>query len=229
LKLVATTTAVGIGLLGVGGLAVALPTSNGDPTHAFTKRDQQWAKKIVLRKADLPTGVKWNAYSTGGAGGSGGGGVACPGARTDNSDLTETGEAGSPLFYDANRVFVIFSAAWIFKTSAQAASFSDRLTAAMSHCGAAQLKSEVGATKSARLLSYGPLPIRGTHRWWNYRIVLELHAQGQTFKSFVDLGLGQVGRATGWLILHGAYRPIAPSVEAELVHVVQVRMGKSPH
>jgi hypothetical protein len=61
-----------------------------------------------------------------------------------------------------------------------------RLEHAMTHCGAAALKSEVGATKSARLVSYGPHPIPGTRPWWNYRIVLSIHAQGRTLKSFVD-------------------------------------------
>src|SRR5262249_13959786 len=63
-------------------------------------------------------------------------------------------------------------------------------------------------------------PGSGTHNWFNYRIVVKLHAKGQTLKSFVDSGPGESGRATAWMILHGAYTPIPSSVEAELVRLV---------
>jgi hypothetical protein len=221
----------GVALVVLLSAAIALAANgSGDPKKAFTKQDQRWAKSVLLPRADLPTGVAWNAYSTGGSGGGGGGGTTpgCPGVRTNDSDLTETGEALSPFFITTNRQFIIVSAAWIYKTSGQAKAFVQRLEHAITHCGAAALKSEVGATKSARLLSYGQHPIPGTRPWWNYRIVVSIHAQGRTLKSFVDSGFGQRGRATAWLILHGAYAPIPASVEADLVHVVMARMGKPP-
>jgi len=210
----------------VGAIGSAFGAS-GDPTKAFTKRDQGWAKSIVVRQKDLPKGIKWTAYSTAGSGGSGGAsGQGCPGVPSDNSDLTETGAAGSPVFIDTNRQYAIFSGAWIFKTSAQARSFNRRLTSGMVRCGTAALKAEVGAVKSAQLLSYGPHPIAGMRRWWTYRIVLMLHDQGLKVKSFVDMGFVQNGRATGSLILHGAITPLSASDEAELARLMFSRMSR---
>jgi hypothetical protein len=209
--------------------ALAASRAPGDPQHAFRAQDKRWAKEIVLRRPDLPKGVTWTSYSTGGSGGGGGASSpGCPGVRTNDSDLTETGEAWSPVFITTNRQYVIVSVAWIYQTPSQARSFAQRLVHALTHCGAAALKSEVGATKSGRLVSYGPQAIPGTHPWWNYRIVITLHAQGRTIKSFVDTGLGQRGRAAAWLILHGAYTQIPSSVEAELVHLVMGRMAHPP-
>src|SRR6266446_8955969 len=116
--------------------ATALATgAPGDPKEAFRKQDVAWAKQINLRRSDLPTGVKWTAYGTGGTGGGGSGGndVGCPGVRSDNSDLTLTGRALSP---------------------------------------------------------------------------------------FVDFVLGQHGRATAWLLLHGAPIPIPTDVEAGFVRLM---------
>lgn len=210
------------------GIALGATGDAGDPQKAHTKHDQRWATSIVLRRADLPTGVRWTAYPIGGAGG-GGTSPGCAGVRTDNSDLTETGEASSPLFIDANRQYVIVSAAWIYKSASQAKSFVQRLVRGMKRCGPAALKSQVGAYKSLQLLSYGEHLIPGTRHWFNYRIVARVHAQGQSFKSFVDIGLGQRGSATAFLILHGAYTQIPWSAEAALVGLVMARMAHAPH
>ena len=225
-----TATAIfGIGVLCVGGAAVALATSNSDPNNASTKQDQRWAKSIVLRIRDLPTGVTWHAYGAGVTGSGGTGDPTCPGTPKPSSKFRDTAQAGSPLFLTTNRQFVIASAAWIYKTSAEAKSFVHWLEASFVHCGSAELKSIAGTTKSLRLLSSGVHPIPATHHWWNYRIVVQVHAEGKNFKSYVDLGFGVVGRATAWLTLHGAYEPLPASVEADLVRVVQVRMAKPPH
>lgn len=221
--------AMSVAVLWASAAAIAVAMSSEGLTHRTTKQDQRWAKSIILRLRDLPTGVKWHAYGSGMTGSGGTGDPACPGTPSANSKFPDTGEAGSPLFITTNRQFVIASAAWIYKTSAQAKSFVHRLTASFAHCGSAELKSEVGATKSVRLLSSGVHPIPATHHWWNYRIVVQVHAQGKKFKSYVDLGFGVVGRATAWLILHGAYEPLPASVEAGLVHVVQARMARPPH
>jgi len=202
--------------------------ASGDPKRGLTKADQHWAKTIVLRTRDLPTGVRWTSYSTGGPGGGAGTTPGCPGSSENNSDLTETGAALSPLFLTRNRQFIIASAAWIYKTTRQARAFVQRIEDGMTRCGAAALKAEVATTKSAELVSYGVRSIPGTHGWWNYRIVLRIHANGRTIKSFVDMGFGQRGRATSWLILHGAYEPLPASAEAKLVQLVMARMAKPP-
>jgi hypothetical protein len=209
--------------------AVALAAS-GDPKRAHTKADQHWAKTIVLRSRDLPTGARWTSYSTGGGSGGAGGGATpgCPGSSTDDSDLTETGLASSPLFVTRNRQFIIASAAWIYKTSGQAQTFLRRIERALTRCGTAALKAEVAATNAAQLVSNGVRPIVGTKGWWNYRIVIKVRANGQNIKSFVDLGFGQRGRATAWLILHGAYVPLPAATEAQLVRLVMTRMAKGP-
>ena len=204
----------------------------GDPNEAFTKQDQGWAKQINLRRSDLPTGVKWVSYSIGGSGGSGGSGtdVGCPGAHTDNSDLTETGRASSPLFLDTHRQYAIFSAISIFKTSGQAANFVNRMTTAMKQCGPGVMKSQAGAKKGIKLLSFRqqPIPRTGPH-WSNFRLVISLPVQGQRQKSFVDLGFGQRGRATAWFIFHGTPAPIPADVEAGLVQSMSGRMAHPPH
>jgi hypothetical protein len=211
--------------------AASAARTPSDPQEAFTRQDQHWAKRINLRRADLPTGVKWVGYDTGGPGGSSGSGgdVGCPGARTDNSDLTETGRAASPLFIDTFRHYAIVSVIDIFKTSRQAANFVDRMTAAMRRCGPGVLKSQAGAKKGVKLLSFGPWPIpRAGRRWSNFRLVASIPVHGKRQKSFVDLGFGQRGRATAWFILHGTPAPIPADIEAGLIHVMAGRMAHPP-
>jgi hypothetical protein len=203
----------------------------GDPKEAFRKQDVAWAKQINLRRSDLPPGVTWTAYGTGGTGGGGSGGndVGCPGVRSDNSDLTLTGRALSPFFIDTNRHYVIVSAVWILKTQAQAKKFNDRLAHPIARCGPGLMKSQIGAIKGARLVSFGPHPIAGTSQEWSsFRLVISLPVQGRRMKSFVDFVLGQHGRATAWLLLHGAPTPIPTNVEAGFVRVMAGQMAHPP-
>ncbi len=212
--------------------ASALPNrAPGDPKEAFRKQDVTWAKQINLRRSDLPTGVKWKAYGTGGTGGGGSGAndVGCPGVRSDNSDLTLTGRAASPLFIDTNRQYVIVSIVWIFKTPTEAKKFNDRLTSSMGRCGPGLMKSETGKIQAARLLSFGPKPIPGTSQHWSrFRLVISLSVQGQRVKSFVDFVLGQRGRATAFLLLHGSPDAIPAGVEAGFVDAMAGQMAHPP-
>ena len=214
--------------------------SGGAWTFDAAHTQQCWDYYVNSKSGTLGSGIsnpvffvefnpsETTSYSTGGSGGGAGTTPGCPGSSENNSDLTETGAALSPLFLTRNRQFIIASAAWIYKTTRQARAFLQRIEDGMTRCGAAALKAEVATTKSAELVSYGLRSIPGTHGWWNYRIVLRIHANGRTIKSFVDMGFGQRGRATSWLILHGAYEPLPASTEAKLVQLVMARMAKPP-
>jgi hypothetical protein len=60
----------------VAGCVVSAPAQArhafGDPKEAFTKPDQAWAKRVVLHRDELPTGVRWRTFGAGGSNGSGG-------------------------------------------------------------------------------------------------------------------------------------------------------------
>jgi hypothetical protein len=212
----------------LGFVASARAGVSGDPKHAFRAQDLRWANKIILGRADLPTGVKWNWTALGASGNTGGGSDAgCPGVRTDDSDLTETGAAGS-FAVSTNRQFIIVSSVWAFRTSTEAGKFVHRLVAGMGRCGPALAKSETGASTSVRLVSYGPHTIPGTRGLRDFRLVVTLPAQGKRIKSFVDLGFVHVGRASLAVILHGAYAQIPAPVEADLVRLLMARMSHPP-
>ena len=220
-----------LSLLGLLSAAALAGRSPGDPKEALRKRDQAWAKQINVRRGDLPTGVKWTAYGTGGAGGGGSGAndVGCPGVHSDDSDLTLTGRGASPLFVDTNRQYVIVSIVWVFKTRADAKKFIERLAGGMSRCGPGLMKSEAGKIKTARLISFKPHSIPGTgDHWSGFRLVLSIPVQGRRVNSFVDFVLGQRGRATALLLLHGSPSAIPADIEAGLAKVMGGQMAHPP-
>ena len=209
--------------------AAAVPNrAPGDPKERFRKQDVAWAKRIDLRRNDLPIGVKWNVYGTGGGGGGGGGDVGCPGIRSDDSDLTLTGRASS-LFIDTNHQYVIVSAVWILKTQAEAKRFNHRLTSGMGRCGPGLMKEQAGKIKGVRLLSFGPRRIPGTTQHWSsFRLVVSLPVHRKRLKSFVDFSLGQHGRSTAWLLVRGIPAPVPADVEAGLVQGMTGQMRHPP-
>ena len=129
----------------------------------------------------------------------------------------------------ASDSFLRPAAVWIFKTRAQAKKFNDRLAHPIARCGPGLMKSQIGAIKGARLVSFGPHPIAGaSQEWSSFRLIISLRVQGRRVKSFVDFVLGQHGRATARLLLHGAPTPIPPEVDAGFVRVMAGQMAHPP-
>lgn len=95
------------------GAALALPDRHPrDPREAFTAADQAWAKRIALKRSDLPAG--WRGTKP-----SGGEDPRCASFDPDLSDLTLTGESES-MDFERGPVFVS-SATEIFRTAREAA------------------------------------------------------------------------------------------------------------
>lgn len=93
----------------------AAPAGERDPKRALTAADQAFARRIVVKRADLPAG-RWRAVRA-----TDEPDVRCPGLyNPDYSDLTLTGKAMSPDF-DIGEEQGVASEAEVYRTAADAA------------------------------------------------------------------------------------------------------------
>src|SRR5262249_46993315 len=89
----------------------ALAANPNDPQKRFTAADQAWARRVLVKRADLP-GVGWKSQR------STGDNSTCKAFNPDESKLVETGEQESPEFTRVGGF--VSSTAGIFKTAGDA-------------------------------------------------------------------------------------------------------------
>lgn len=137
--------------------ATAANAAAGDPKKRLNAVDQAYAKSILLRKADLPTG-RWQVDSTNFDQAN----PACLVKHYSLSALTATGEAGF-IYKHGGRV--IESDARVFLSSAQAArAFAILSSVGLGRCLGSSLAAVISATSpglSAKLSSVQPLAFTG--------------------------------------------------------------------
>ncbi len=130
-------------------VAAAALAGRGDPKRAITEADQARAKAMMLRKADLSSAFR--ATPSGGESD-----FYC--AAFDESDLTLTGDAESPVFTLAPGgvlVRIVGSAGRIYRTVSDAdASWRRNTSAAGERCGRIELQSVIRNT-GGQLVSFG--------------------------------------------------------------------------
>jgi hypothetical protein len=190
-----------------GAVASAATADHGQPMRAPTKADQARAKSLLLRRGDLAPGFTARRST-------GSGHVAC--AAADESDLTTTGHAESPQYVLASprKLFVVMSAAEVYKTVAQAnTSWRRGSSPAGEQCVQRALERQLGAGSTLRSFERQPFP-KVAPRTVAYRLVVDVASGGNVVRTYSDVIVLQRDRAQVLVfVLSGG----APLVRAEAV------------
>jgi hypothetical protein len=181
--------------LGAATAAPALPDRHPrDPREAFTAADQAWAKRIALKRSDLPGGA-WRALRP-----PPDDGTRCSSFDPDRSDLTLTGRAESKRF-EREPVFVA-SQVEIFRTAREAAiAFRRGATPQVIRCFD-ELIGDFPAQWKGRLVSGRVVaaPPVGQRRF-AVRLVWEVTPAGTRARLYFDVFGWDRGRASTTVIL----------------------------
>jgi hypothetical protein len=202
-------------------VATAALAARGDPKKAITAADQARAKSMLLRRADLTAGFRAAPPSKESD-------PYC--AATDESDLTETGEADSPEFTRETSTTFLFvaSGASVYKTAADALTSWRRSTGAAGEaCARRTLAAEI-ATSGLRLRTFGrasfpklaPLTVA-------YRLTADIPAGSTTIRAYFDVVALQRGRAQTVLLVGSAPAAVARTETVALARTIAGRMTKA--
>jgi hypothetical protein len=188
----------------VGGSALA---ARGEPRERFTAQDQARARSMLLRPVDLPgfrpsrPGQESDVYCQ----------------ALDESDLTLTGKAESPL-YGAQVVFVS-SFAHIYESVADADASWRRGT---SPAGERCIRRELG--RDVRLVSFRK---RSFPRVAPKTVAYRITGTTQGVEVYVDFIVLQRSRAQAGVVLGAAASPVPADVQTRLARLVAARMAKA--
>jgi hypothetical protein len=205
-------------------LAGSALAADGQPRHALTKKGQDIARSIVLKRGDLGQGF-----------------VAQPrpkddtlpkGARCDaldESDLTVTGDADSPDFRLASGpVFVtIGSTAQVYRTVREAnASWRRGTSAQTATCLADIVRLSAPAARKLSVVSSKRQPFqRVAPKTVAYRVVLSFPVQGQRIRFYVDVIIMQRGRIQAGLLFSSVGVPVDRSEQVVLARRLADRIA----
>jgi hypothetical protein len=188
--------------------------ANGDPQRRITPADQARAKAMLLRGSDFSVAFTSHPSS------SGGGGFSC--AAIDESDLTVTGRATSPIF-TATAEFVVSRADVYESRSDSNASWSRGTSAAGQECLRVGVRRQLQGT-AVRLVSFKRLafPARG-QRSVAYRAI----ASQQGLRIYVDVVAIQVSRAQVSVLYVSGLSPPPQEELRRLTGIVATRAAKA--
>lgn len=200
--------------------AIAAP---GDPEQRDIRpADQARAQGANLRLADLPRGFRSFARSNAKAKP-----PVCGNFRPDLSDLTITGEAGSPAFLRADGT-TIFSSAEVYRTLGEAnASWRRTARKEALPCIAQQLERE-SATGAVQIDIRSYVQARGPalgDRSTKFRFVAVVESQGRRVRMWIDLLTVGSGRADASLVVFTVRRPPPVALEGSLLGKLARRLG----
>lgn len=185
-----------------------------DPKRNIRPADQARAKAMLLRKSDLAPG--YVARSSGGAAH-----LNC--APLDESDLTLTGEAESPLWV-AGLTFVSSYANVYTSASDASASWRRSTSVAGRKCVATEFQ-RLGGPTGVRLVSLKELKFpRVAPRTVVYRLLFELQAQGGA-PLIIDLVALSRSRAQAYFLVASAGGVPPKGEELRLARFVAARMA----
>ncbi len=168
--------------------AAGAAADHNEPMRAPNKADEARAKSLLLRRSDLAPGFTMRRATSSGH-------ITC--AAADESDLTSTGHAESPQYSLAmpGKLFVVLSAAEIYKSTAQADTAWRRGTsAAGERCVKSALARQLGAGVTLRSFKRQSFP-RVAPRTVAYRLVVDVAAAGGTVRTYSDVIVLQRSRA----------------------------------
>jgi hypothetical protein len=161
-----------------------------DPREAFTVADQAWAKRIALRRSDLPAGWRGTPSTSSGED------PRCPTFDPDMSDLTLTGNAESPDFERGTSFLA--SETDVFRTAEQTeTSFRRGAKPQLIRCYDDFIRKELGAQAEVRLVSGKVVaaPPVGERRF-AVRLLWEITANSRSIRSHLDVIGWDRGRAS---------------------------------
>jgi hypothetical protein len=188
-----------------------------DPREALTAADQAWARRILLKRSDLPG---WRASRTPPDE------TRCSTFDPNRSDLTLTGKAQSP---DFERGFVLVStAAEIFRSERDAAtSFRRGAKPQVVRCLHEAFLRGAGGQVDVRLVSGRVVaaPPVGERRF-AVRLVWALTEQGQTVRVYGDIAGWDRGRASVALAVFSIGEPPDRALERRLAALLDRRMRR---
>jgi hypothetical protein len=225
------------------GLSVALAlvgsaaASATDPSVAIDPVDQEWAKAIVLTRADFGKGWKASAVPPQGDGDNTADDSSwCPEGTPDESDLTATGGIGSE--FERGDSFVS-AAAIIWQTADQAQADWERWTKAMPafmDCFAGFFGGTVAGMKVTVTGNDGLTAFAGAApRVLAYRLKISFKPATRRKKktkplvSTFDFIIFGNGRAFGWAIMDSfSPKPLTLAYERSLIEKMAARMADDP-
>jgi hypothetical protein len=160
-----------------------------DPRESVTAADQAWAKRIALKRSDLPAG--WRGSPT-----ASDEDPRCATFDPDRSDLTITGKSESLIF--TRGLASVLSETEIFRTARDtAASFRRGAKPQLIRCYDAVVRKEFESQAEVKLVSGKVVaaPPVGERRF-ALQLVWEITAGGRTFETYVDVFGWDRGRAS---------------------------------
>jgi hypothetical protein len=202
-------------LLPLAGSTAAL-ADHLDPQKLIRVADQAKARAMLIRKSDLGPGAVAQPRSTPDTH------LTCEGL--DESDLTLTGEAESPMWTQG--VGFVASVANVYATVSDAnASWARGTRGAGTRCLRAQLADEF-ATQGVALESLQKVPFpRVAERTVAYRVTLSGTVQGTTVRVVIDLVVLKHSRAQAALYFGSVFAPPVKADEVALARVTARRMA----
>lgn len=187
-----------------------------DPKRKIRAADQARAKAMLLRKSDLAPG-----YTVGSKGGSAH--LNC--APLDESDLTLTGDAESPMWIGGLTFISSYTNVYT-SVSDNNASWRRSTSAAGRKCVATEFQRLAG-TSGVRLVSLKEQPFaRVAPRTVVYRLLFELQAQGGATLT-IDLVALSRSRAQAYFLVASAAGPPSKAEELRLARIVAGRMSSA--
>jgi hypothetical protein len=206
--------------LAAASVAVAAPDPR-DEREQLTPGDTALAKRIVLRRSDLPVG--WKAVPTPPDDDEP---FSCAGFEPDFSAFTVTGKAETA--FDHREGSSLLALAQVFPTRAQAVGdFRTGAKPALARCLRLLLQEQLDEQKtqgttneitSSRMVREPRLGERAAA----YRTVVRVRAGGQTAHVYLDLLVFQQGRSLGVVMAIGVLEPVA--LRAQLAAKMVSRM-----
>jgi hypothetical protein len=212
--------ALALALLVAAAPAAASVASHRDPKKRFTPADQAKAKSIVLKPADVGAGWKRRTISN-----NGNDDLNCPGFDPDLSDLVETGEATSPLFYRTDGSS-LFSGATVYPNERTAVTAWSRVVKpALVKCLAAKLERESTPLVTLKTIRSGSLAFpHVAPRTAAFRLGVEVSGPGVKVNVYSDLVAIGRGRVEADFIFSSVRNPFPAAFEQRLARRVAARL-----
>jgi hypothetical protein len=190
-----------------------------DPRESLTAADQAWAKRIALKRSDLPAG--WRASRAASSDE-----PRCPTFDPDMSDLTLTGKAESDFSRGLSNVA---SETQIFRTAREAAtSFRRGAKPQLIRCYDDLVQKELGSQAQVRLVSGRVVaaPPVGERRF-ALSLVWEITAGPRTLRTYFDVFGWDRGRASTAVAYSTLDEPPDRALEVRIAKRLDSRM-RSP-
>jgi hypothetical protein len=206
---------------------VAAVAADGQPTKALTTAGQSTARSVLLKRGDLGTGFAPVARDKD---------QHLPkGARCsalDETDLTVTGDAGSPDFrFAQGPVFVtVGSTAAVYRTLREAnTSWSRGSTNQTTTCLGDIVRLSAAPGRKVTLVSAKKIPFPSVSpKTAAYRIVVNIAVGGnQRIRAFVDAVILQHGRIQTGLLFTSVGQPVGNADRVAVAKVVAARMARA--